>query len=173
MSFIVYIIIIILCLYSFSYLLNEYKLFSLKKKIYSFVDSLQKDSVNHEYSKYINVLHQKIKKTVIGLNNGYRDEKGELFTSYTINKGEKMFVCMRNQNKNDVFYVILHELAHIACPEEEHTKLFNDIYKYLVTYSIKNNFYDFRDYKKNPVDHCGYIINENILKYFHFIIIDE
>ena len=52
------------------------------------------------------------------------------YTSYTINKGQEMAVCLRSKNDkkihdiNEIMYVIIHEISHIACPELGHTKLF-------------------------------------------------
>ena len=56
------------------------------------------------------------------------DEKN---TSYTINKGEKIVICLRSKFLNEIhdintiMYVVIHELAHVACPEFGHTPLFS------------------------------------------------
>ena len=45
------------------------------------------------------------------------------FTSYSINKGEEIVFCLRckktNQlhNINELMYVAIHEISHVACPE--------------------------------------------------------
>ena len=52
------------------------------------------------------------------------------FTSYSVNKGEELFLCIRSKKTNeihdinDLLYVAIHEIAHIGCPEIGHTNLF-------------------------------------------------
>lgn len=95
----------------------------------------------------------------------------ESYTSYTVNKGEKIVLCLRSRsiieyNKthdiNTVMYVVIHELAHVACPEYGHTKLFKEIFKFLLEQSSEIGIYTFIDYYKYPVDYCGMTINENL-----------
>lgn len=61
------------------------------------------------------------------------------YTSYTINKGEKVVFCMRSRDNKDeiyddnlIFYVALHELSHIASITEGHNDEFHDNFKYLI-----------------------------------------
>jgi hypothetical protein len=95
--------------------------------------------------------------------------KDEKFTSYTINKGEKIVFCLRSKilhtihDINTLMYVVIHELAHVACPEYGHTKLFKEIFKFLLVQSDKIGIYKITDYRTNPVDYCGMTINEFLL----------
>ena len=95
-----------------------------------------------------------------------QDEK---YTSYTINKGEKIVFCLRSKildnfhDMNTLMYVVIHELGHVGCPEYGHTPLFKKIFKFLLEQSIIINIYKPIDYRLNPQPYCGMIINEYIL----------
>jgi predicted metal-dependent hydrolase len=94
----------------------------------------------------------------------------EKHTSYTINKGEKIVLCLRSKflnnihDMNTIMYVVIHELAHVACPEYGHTPLFRKIFIFLLKESEKINIYKPVDYRINPQDYCGMTINEYLLK---------
>jgi len=94
----------------------------------------------------------------------------EKHTSYTINKGEKIVLCLRSKflnnihDMNTIMYVVIHELAHVACPEYGHTPLFRKIFIFLLKESEKINIYKPIDYRNNPQDYCGMTINEYLLK---------
>lgn len=95
-----------------------------------------------------------------------QDEK---YTSYTVNKGEKIVFCLRSKtldtihDMNTLMYVVIHELAHVGCPEYGHTPLFKNIFKFLLVQSISINIYHPVDYRINPVNYCGMVINEYLL----------
>ncbi len=88
------------------------------------------------------------------------------FTSYTINKGEKIVFCIRSKllheihDMNTLMYVVIHELAHVACPEYGHTPLFKEIFKFLLVESNKIGIYKITNYNQNPQHYCGMTINE-------------
>ena len=94
----------------------------------------------------------------------------EKHTSYTINKGEKIVLCLRSKYLNNIhdintiMYVVIHELAHVACPEYGHTPLFKKIFVFLLKESEKINIYKSIDYRIKPQDYCGMTINEYLLK---------
>lgn len=97
----------------------------------------------------------------------------ESYTSYTVNKGEKIVICLRSRsiseyNKthdlNTVMYVVIHELAHVACPEYGHTPLFKEIFKFLLKQSSSIGIYIIINYVNFPVDYCGMTINEYLLR---------
>lgn len=91
------------------------------------------------------------------------------YTSYTINKGEKIVFCLRCKifdvihDMNTLMYVVIHELAHVGCPEYGHTPLFKKIFRFLLEQSIQINIYLPVDYRLNPQSYCGMTINEYIL----------
>lgn len=80
-------------------------------------------------------------------------------TSYTVNKGEKIVFCMRTRDDHDklyddnlLFYVAMHELAHIASVTEEHTPEFHQNFDYLKR--IAKEMRLFRN-SETPVNYCG------------------
>ena len=90
-------------------------------------------------------------------------------TSYTINKGDEIVLCLKFKDNdkyheiNDIKYILIHELAHIICPEVGHTKVFYDINKYLLTEAIRLKLHNITNYKLNPLNYCGIVLNEYLL----------
>lgn len=138
---------------------------NIKINIYKLVNYLQKNQqLFPENMKYIKDLVSRTKDIVI-METG-ADEK---YTSYTVNKGERIVFCLRTKvinsihDMNTLMYVVIHELGHIGCPEFGHTPLFKQIFKFLLIQSSKISIYNPIDYRKNPQNYCGMEINEYLL----------
>ena len=88
-------------------------------------------------------------------------------TSYSINKGEQIVLCLRTKNKlvdiNTMMFVVLHELSHIATTEIGHTPLFWENFKWILEESINIGIYTKIDYKKQPLEYCGMDITSSPL----------
>jgi len=85
-------------------------------------------------------------------------------TSYTIGKGEILALCVKNKNNtivdtNTLMYVMIHELAHLAIDDVNHTPKFWDTFKELLSITPME-YYIPTDYKENPVPYCGMVINK-------------
>lgn len=86
-------------------------------------------------------------------------EKG--VTSYTVNKGEEVVMCLRDEqgslhDENMLMYVLLHELAHIASESvssEGHNEEFLNEFHFLLDQAIKWGVY-LPQNKKN-VTYCS------------------
>jgi hypothetical protein len=93
----------------------------------------------------------------------------EKYTSYTVNKGEKIVFCLRSKimdeihDMNTLMYVVIHELGHVGCPEFGHTPLFKEIFTFLLEQSVEIGIYKPIDYRINPQYYCGMTINEYLL----------
>ena len=68
-------------------------------------------------------------------------------TSYTINKGEEMHVCLREKDKhtklhdmNTLMFVVLHELAHVMSDSVGHNKEFKDNFKFILNKAMTLTF---------------------------------
>lgn len=132
------------------------------KKLVSYLQ--QNQAKFPENMSYIKDLVSRTKK--INIMETPQDEK---YTSYTINKGEKIVFCLRSKlldnihDMNTLMYVVIHEMAHVGCPEYGHTPLFKKIFKFLLEQSIVIGIYKPIDYRINPQNYCGMTINEYLL----------
>ena len=93
------------------------------------------------------------------------------YTSYSVNKGEKIVFCIRNKDPkeslvslNTIMFVAIHELAHIETKSIGHTKEFWDNMRELLKISIKLGIYKREKYEENPVEYCGIKITASPLK---------
>jgi hypothetical protein len=90
-------------------------------------------------------------------------------TSYSVNKGEKIVFCLRDvttgkiHDINLLMYVAIHELAHCACKEYGHTKLWESIFGDLLREGIRVGVYKDENYTINPQNYCGLILDERII----------
>jgi hypothetical protein len=91
------------------------------------------------------------------------------YTSMTINKGEKVILCLRQTNKqfvskNVVMYVAIHELAHIMTFKEKgHPPKFWENFKLLLSEAIDLGIYTKVDFGSKPADYCGIKITSSII----------
>jgi hypothetical protein len=81
------------------------------------------------------------------------------FTSYTVNKGEELVLCLRSRDQSDtmhddnlLFYVTLHELAHIGSLSEHHTQEFHHNFRFLMR---KASDWGFFKRVREPFKYCG------------------
>lgn len=81
------------------------------------------------------------------------------YTSYSINKGEQIVLCLRNKDKlmdiNTMTFVVLHEFAHLATESIGHTEEFWINFKWILEESINIGIYTRQDFKNKNVDYCG------------------
>lgn len=82
---------------------------------------------------------------------------------YTLNKGDVVGLCIED-DENTLFFVLLHELAHIITKEYGHPKSFWDNFEFLIKQSIKIGIYNYKNYNKNPINYCKTDITYTPLK---------
>lgn len=89
------------------------------------------------------------------------------YTSYSINKGEKVVLCLRNKDRlvdlNTMMFVSLHELAHICTRDVGHTDTFWKNFRWILEESINIGIYVHQDFDKEPVEYCGMQITSSPL----------
>tara|TARA_B000000477_G_scaffold123024_1_gene127904 strand:- start:17 stop:592 length:576 start_codon:yes stop_codon:yes gene_type:complete len=89
------------------------------------------------------------------------------YTSYSINKGEQIVLCLRNEDKlmdiNTMMFVILHELGHVITIDIGHTPNFWENFKWLLEESINIGIYSKQDFDEKPVEYCGMNITSSPL----------
>ena len=135
----------------------------IKLKIKILIKWLQEEN-NKEFKPYLNRLINKINNIEFEENLLNNDS-----TSYSVNKGEELVFCLKSKKTgklhdiNLIMYVVLHEIAHIMCPEYGHGPLFIKIFKYITEESIKLGIYKKIDFENNPQEYCGMVINSSII----------
>jgi len=110
---------------------------------------------------------------VVRINNNFNPNKikegidNPEYTSYSINKGEQIVLCLRNKDKlmdlNTMMFVIFHELGHIATESIGHTDEFWENFKWILEESINIGTYVKQDFKKKNVEYCGMTITDSPL----------
>ena len=126
------------------------KLSKINGKVMRLIDSLDKE--NPKYSRLID-----------RYNPNTLSETGENaeYISYSVNKGEKISICLRNKGDNTfeddniIMFVVLHELAHLITIDVGHTKKFWNNMKELLEKAEKINIYYPEDYSKKHIEYCG------------------
>lgn len=90
------------------------------------------------------------------------------YTSYSVNKGERIVMCVRQTDgtfvdENVLFYVATHELAHLMTHEIGHTELFWNNFKMLLSDAVSINLYKDVNFAQDPQPYCGISISSSIL----------
>ena len=96
--------------------------------------------------------------------------KNNQYTSYSVNKGEKIVFCIRQKDENEslvdentLSFVSIHELAHIMTKSVGHTTEFWDNFKRLLKIAIEHKLYIKEDYSSNPKEYCGIKVSDSPL----------
>jgi len=97
-------------------------------------------------------------------------EKNNSNTSYTINKGEKIVLCLRSkddqeklQDENTLMFVALHELSHIMTVMLNHPAEFWKNFKFILENAIELKIYRYVNYNEQPEPYCGITITDTPL----------
>ena len=145
---------------------NKYDKIDLIDKLFNSLNVLLEELKNSNYDfKDIDIeeIQEKIKNSEILENITDSD------TSYTVNKGEKIILCLADRENDNLYsynllmYVLIHELAHILNTTYGHDDNFKKTFRFILEKAIELNLYTYEDYKNNPVNYCGLILNTNIM----------
>ncbi len=95
---------------------------------------------------------------------------GTTNTSYTQLKGQVIAICLRSKNGlpsfheiNDIIFVVLHELAHVASFNYGHGDEFWATFRIILEHAVDMGIYTPIDYKNSPREYCGINITYNPL----------
>ena len=146
-------------------------MYKLRTKLLNFIKELCEDFDNNniekdklKFHKFCKTIRKKLPYTI------FKEASSESnYTSYSINKGETLVMCIRSKETNEIhdfdllMYVAVHEIAHIGCPEIGHTPLFNLINEFLLKEASKRKYYTYKDYSIDPKEYCGIEITSNII----------
>jgi hypothetical protein len=90
------------------------------------------------------------------------------YTSYSVNKGEKVFMCLRQRNEkeelvneNIVLFVALHEMSHVGTASIGHTPEFWNHFAWLLKQAEYVKVYEYTDFAAHPVEYCGVHITDS------------
>ena len=90
------------------------------------------------------------------------------YTSYSVNKGEKIFMCLRQRDEkeelvdeNILIFVALHEMSHIGTASIGHTKEFWNHFAWLLEKSETLGVYTYQNFAAHPVEYCGVHITDS------------
>ena len=89
-------------------------------------------------------------------------------TSYSINKGEKIVLCLRSKDgnntlvdKNLLLFVALHEMSHIMTKSIGHEDEFWNNFKFVLKECQKNGLYKCINFSANPQSYCGITVTSS------------
>lgn len=126
--------------------------------------------VNHMIAKYPDSEDAKRLFRNFDKNNISEGSPESNYTSYSVNKGEKIVLCLRQKDTNNSFvdknvllYVSIHELGHLMTEEIGHTAKFWSNFKLLLTEAVELGIYKKVDYSKAPADFCGIKVTSSII----------
>ena len=124
--------------------------------------------INGKIQKLIQSLDVNEREGIDRLKNKYNPntlsetEESSKYTSYSLNKGEKIALCIRKKGEpkefiedNTIMFVAVHELAHIMTESVGHEPEFWDNMAFLLKKANDINIYNPVDYSKNNIDYCG------------------
>lgn len=82
------------------------------------------------------------------------------------NKGEYISICFIDKRgnlnaRNEVMWVLLHELAHVMTREYKHNDQFWSHNRFLVDEAVSRGYYTNVNYNESPRNFCGSVISYN------------
>jgi hypothetical protein len=90
------------------------------------------------------------------------------FTSYSVNKGESVFFCLRQrEGRNEslvqediITFVAIHEMGHMITKTIGHGPDFWNNFAWLLQEAERIGIYQHRDFRAHPVSYCGMKITD-------------
>jgi len=90
-------------------------------------------------------------------------------TSYSVNKGEQIHLCLRQREgdnetlvpENVMMFVALHELSHVCTESIGHGPDFWNNFGWVLKEAEANNIYKYTDFQSHPVSYCGVSITDS------------
>jgi hypothetical protein len=90
-------------------------------------------------------------------------------TSYSINKGEQIHMCLRQRSgpdeslvdENVMTFVALHELGHVCTESIGHGPDFWNNFGWLIKEAEALGLYKYTDFQAHPVSYCGVYITDS------------
>jgi hypothetical protein len=175
--------IIILIIIENNELFIEYRHAKLNNKKYGIQEEFSKSDdaveilaeLHTNMDKFITDLQNKFPndERVLRLAKGFRraeiqEAPNDDGSSYTINKGDLVAICLRHKktehpfhDNNTLLFVMIHEMSHIASISEGHNSEFVTNFKWLLQQAKSLGYYEPVNYKKSPITYCGVNVTNN------------
>jgi hypothetical protein len=90
------------------------------------------------------------------------------YTSYSVNKGEKIFMCLRQRDEkenlvqeNVIVFVALHEMSHVGTSSIGHTPEFWNHFAWILEQAEELGVYKYTNFSAHPVEYCGVHITDS------------
>ena len=90
------------------------------------------------------------------------------YTSYSVNKGEKVYMCLRQRDakerlvpENIILFVALHEISHVGTASLGHTPEFWNHFAWVLKQAEHVKIYEYTDFAAHPVEYCGVHITDS------------
>lgn len=127
--------------------------------------------VKHIQNKFKTDPDAKFLNNNFNTNNILETDVTEKDTSYSINKGETISLCLRNKDKenypihdlNTLMFVSLHELTHLMTQTFGHDSEFTENFIIVLKEAKNLGLYDPINYNSHSVNYCGMEINKSPL----------
>ena len=161
----------------------EYRNSKLNNKKYGIQEEFNKSDeavellakLHNHMSDFVTDLQKKIPsdERVARLVKGFRraeieEAPNDDGSSYTINKGDLVAICLRHKKDghpfhdyNTLLFVIIHEMTHIASISEGHNSEFITNFKWLLQQAKDLGYYEPVNYNKSPMTYCGVKVTNN------------
>jgi hypothetical protein len=112
---------------------------------------------------------ERVKRLVKGFRRAEIEEApNDEGSSYTINKGDLVALCLRHKKDghpfhdyNTLLFVIIHEMSHIASISEGHNSEFITNFKWLLKEAKTFGYYEPVNYQNSPITYCGVKVTNN------------
>ena len=115
------------------------------------------------YDSRVDRMYERFKQTELS-----ESDSNEKNTSYSINKGEKIVLCLRQKDgtnqfadENIVLFVALHEISHIMTTSIGHTDEFWNNFKFVLIDVQNAGIYKCQDFESKPQKYCGITITNS------------
>ncbi len=119
---------------------------------------------NHGDNQDVQILKQRFNE-----NNIQETDLSDSGTSYSIDKGKEIHLCIRNKEDakihriNLLMFVSIHELSHLMSTSYGHNNEFGDNFVFLLKQATKIGIYTPVDYSKNNIQFCGMDVTDSPL----------
>lgn len=133
--------------------------------VINYIYNKYKDSSNKKRSEVSRLLMSRYDVNSLRENSPLNAEHD---TSYTINKGDIIAICIRSSKKHNqihdsmiITFVVLHEITHLSITAYDHPDEFWEVFKFILLEAEEAGLYTSPDFANYPKEYCGIKINYN------------